>query len=97
MVSILSSLVFKIMLLWFIIFFIFSQIVIEKEWLPSKILDMRLLHICFLTIASILFSVLVGILISQPIFVVGSTTIFLSTLTSWKYRNKYDKVESRKR
>lgn len=85
------------MLIWFITFFIISQIVMEKEWLPKRMLAMRLLYICFLTVFSILFSVLVGLLFSLPIVIVGSTTIFFSTLTSWKYRNKYDQVESGKR
>lgn len=74
------------MMIWFIVFFITSQIMIEKNWLPKKILKLRLLPLCAVAIAMILLAIIVGIMSHSPIFVVGSMTILCGSLISWRYR-----------
>ncbi|MGX7150675.1 hypothetical protein [Enterococcus ureasiticus] len=81
------------MLIWFIVFFILSQVVIERNWLPEKYTDLRLLHLCIASIGLIFISIVIGILVKQPIFIVGTVTIFCSSVISWKYRNKFDHIK----
>lgn len=78
------------MMIWFILLFIISQIVIEKELLPKKLLQFGLLKTMFLAFLAILSGIVVGILINQPIMIVGSVTIFCSSMIAWKYRNKFE-------
>jgi hypothetical protein len=79
-------LVFNRMMIWFIVFFIVSQIMIEKNWLPKKILELRLLPLCLASIGIILLAAIIGIIIGQPVFVVGTMTILCGSLISWRYR-----------
>ncbi|MGX7413208.1 MULTISPECIES: hypothetical protein [Enterococcus] len=81
------------MIIWFIVFFIFSQVMIERKWLPEKFMDLRLLHLCVASIGLIFLAIVVGILVKQPIVVVGTVTIFCSSVLSWKYRNKFDHIK----
>ncbi|PZL74815.1 hypothetical protein CI088_06795 [Enterococcus plantarum] len=81
------------MFIWFSIFFIFSQVMIEKNWLPAKFTGLRLLQLCLVSIGLILFSILVGIFVRQPLFIVGSVTILCSSVISWKYRHKFDHIK----
>ncbi|MGX7194938.1 hypothetical protein [Enterococcus moraviensis] len=78
------------MLIWFIVFFILSQVMIERKWLPASFTGLRLFHLCIVSIGLILLSIVVGILIRQPLFIVGSVTILCSSVISWKYRHKFD-------
>lgn len=81
------------MFIWFIAFFIFSQVMIERNWLPTKYTDLRLLHLCLASIAMIFISIVIGILVKKPIFIVGTVTIFCSSILSFKYRNKFDHIK----
>lgn len=81
------------MLIWFIVFFIFSQVMIERHCLPEAITDLRLLHLSIASIGLIFLSIVLGILVRQPIFIVGTVTILCSSVLSWKYRNKYDHMK----
>ncbi|OEG18360.1 hypothetical protein BCR23_13770 [Enterococcus quebecensis] len=73
------------MLIWFIVFFIFSQIMIERKWLSTKYTDLRLLHLFMASIALIIVAIVIGILIKLPVFIIGTVTIFCSSVLSWKY------------
>lgn len=88
----LSSLV-SIMIIWFIVFFILSQVIIERNWLPEQVTNLRLMHLCIASIGAIFIGILVGLLSGQPVFFVGTVTILCSSIISWKYRNKYDHFE----
>jgi len=81
------------MIIWFIVFFILSQVMIERKWLPAKLTDLRLLHLCIGSIGLIFVSIVIGILVRQPIFIVGTVTIFCSSVLSFKYRNKFDHIK----
>ncbi|EOH93996.1 hypothetical protein UAW_02417 [Enterococcus haemoperoxidus ATCC BAA-382] len=89
----LSSLVIKVMIIWFIVFFILSQVMIEKKWLPAKFMELRLLYLCIASIGLIFLSIVIGILIKQPVFIVGTVTILCSSVLSFKYRNKFDHIK----
>lgn len=60
---------------------------IEKKWLPKQILNLRLLPICAVSIGTILTAIVIGILIRQPVFVVGTVTILCGSIISWRYRS----------
>lgn len=81
------------MFILFIVFFILSQVMIERNWLPEKFTDLRLFHLCLISIGLIFISIVIGILVKQPIFIVGTGTIFCSSVLSWKYRNKFDHIK----
>ncbi|MTD38355.1 hypothetical protein GIX45_06915 [Erwinia sp. CPCC 100877] len=74
------------MMIWFIVFFIISQIMMEKNWLPKKVLELRLLPLCLASIGTILLAVVIGIIIGHPVFVVGTITILCGSMISWRYR-----------
>ncbi|GGC93237.1 hypothetical protein GCM10011573_23580 [Enterococcus wangshanyuanii] len=59
---------------------------IEKNWLPKKVLKLRLLPLCAGSIGMILLAVIIGIISGFPIFVVGTVTILCGSLISWRYR-----------
>lgn len=81
------------MLIWFIVFFILSQVIIEKNWLPEWVTSLRLIYLCIASIGAIFIGILVGLLSGQPVLFVGTVTILCSSIISWKYRNKYDHFE----
>jgi hypothetical protein len=74
------------MMIWFIVFFIASQIIIEKNWLPKEIFELRLLPLCLASIGLILLAGVIGVIIGHPVFVVGTITILCGSLISWRYR-----------
>lgn len=88
-----TPLVSEIMIIWFIVFFILSQVMIERKWLPAKVMELRLLHLCIASIGLIFLSIVMGILVKQPLFIVGTVTIFCSSVLSFKYRNKFDHIK----
>lgn len=92
-VAVLPSLVIKVMIIWFIVFFILSQVMIERNWLPTRFTDLRLFHLCLASIGLIFLAIVVGILVKQPLFIVGSVTILCSSVISWKYRHKFDHIK----
>lgn len=78
------------MVIWFIAFFIVVQVVLEKERLPEKLIGQGLRLLCLEAILLIAASAVVGVLFRQPVLIVGTVTIFSSSVLAWKYRNKYD-------
>ena len=74
------------MMIWFIVFFIISQIVVEKKWLPKKIVTLRLLPLCLASIGMIFLAVVIGIISGFTVFVVGTITILCGSMISWRYR-----------
>ncbi|MBP1046797.1 hypothetical protein I6N96_11015 [Enterococcus sp. BWM-S5] len=78
------------MVVWFIAFFIGMQVVLEKEWLPDRLIGQGLRVLCLEAILVITVSAVIGVLFRQPVLIVGTVTIFSSSILAWKYRNKYD-------
>lgn len=78
------------MIVWFILVFISMQVVLEKEWLPDKLVRQRLRLLCLEAILVIAASAVLGVLFGQPVLIVGTVTIFSSSVLAWNYRNKYD-------
>ncbi|MGC6767383.1 hypothetical protein ACYSNR_03580 [Enterococcus sp. LJL128] len=81
------------MWLWFILFFIISQVIIEREYLPERFTDLRLRYLCLYSIGGISAAIVIGVLVGQPILLIGTVTIFFGSLVSWKNRKKFDKME----
>lgn len=78
------------MIVWLIFVFIGMQVVLEKEWLPDKLVKQRLRILCLEAILVIAVSAVVGVLLGQPVLIVGTVTIFSSSILAWNYRNKYE-------
>ncbi|MBL1227685.1 hypothetical protein IW492_00380 [Enterococcus sp. BWB1-3] len=85
------------MWVWFILFFVIVQAVLEKKLLPEKLTSVRLRTLCLYSIGGISLAIVLGIIAGQPILIVGTTTIFFGSLVSWKNRDKFDKMERGKR
>ncbi|NSO23943.1 hypothetical protein HRE01_05180 [Enterococcus faecalis] len=78
------------MIIWFIFFFIVSQIIIEKGQLPTVVYQFGLLKTLVFTAVCITLSMIIGGFLNQPVLLVGSTTILCSSVIAWKFRNKFE-------
>ncbi|WP_321388560.1 hypothetical protein [uncultured Enterococcus sp.] len=81
------------MWIWFILVFIVAHVIIEKELLPAKMRTARLRMVCLYSIGGITLAIIAGLIVNQPLFVVGTVTIFFGSLVSWKNREKFEKME----
>ena len=78
------------MIIWFIFFFIVSQIIIEKGQLPTVVYQLGLVKTLVFTAVCITLSMIIGGFLNQPVLFVGSTTILCSSVIAWKFRHKFE-------
>lgn len=80
------------LLITYMIIFLLSNIIVEKEILPKFLINKKLTKTIFMGIGIMVIGITLGIILKLTVITV-SLTIFASTLIAWKLRNGVDKLE----
>lgn len=70
-----------------------SQVLIEKEKIPTFLMKQSLLGIVLISILLISVSLLLAVVTKVMLFP-AVVTIFFASVISWKYRQKFNQLES---
>lgn len=76
-----------------IILLFLSHIYLEKKGLPSPLETLKLRYVILLTVGLIFIIILIGPWLPFGEWLVGSVTIVCATVTAYKYRKKFEKME----
>lgn len=77
----------------FVVYFVICQIIVEKQWVPKKIMALSIMKILFLSLLVIFTSVLIGTALHIGVTLVVMTTILCSSVIAGKYRHVFTKME----